>query len=100
MDKNIYKFILRHTRPQQLFVLFITAVSLPFYYISLDIPKLIVNTALESDDPTIIADDFPRPLSILGIEFGNLDQITLLFTLCIIFLFLVCINGSFRIYII
>ena len=99
MDKNIYKFILRHTRPQQLFVLFITAVSLPFYYISLDIPKLIVNTALESDDPTIIADDFPRPLSILGIEFGNLDQITLLFTLCIIFLFLVCINGSFRIYI-
>ena len=99
MDKSIFKFIFRHTKPQQIFILFITALSLPFYYISLDIPKLIVNTALESDDPAKIGDEFPRSLSVIGIEFGDLDQITLLFSLCILFLVLVCINGSFRIYI-
>ena len=99
MDKSIFKFIFRHTKPQQLYVLFITAASLPFYYASLDIPKLIVNTALEADDPTVEGDEFPRPLRVLGIDLGDMDQMTLLFTLCFLFLALVCINGGFKMYI-
>ena len=99
MDKSIFKFIFRHTKPQQIYVLFITAASLPFYYASLDIPKLIVNTALEADDPTVEGDEFPRPLRVLGIELGDMDQMTLLFTLCFLFLALVCINGGFKMYI-
>ena len=99
MDKSIFKFIFRHTRPQQFYVLFITAVSLPFYYASLDIPKLIVNSALEADDPNVAGDEFPRPLRILGITLGDMDQMTLLFTLCFLFLALVCINGGFKMYI-
>jgi putative ABC transport system ATP-binding protein len=99
MDKNIYKFIFKHTKGQQLYILLVTVCSMPFYYASLDIPKLIVNTALKADDPTVDGDEFPRPLTILGIRLVDLDQMTLLAALCFIFLFLVLVNGGFKMYI-
>ena len=99
MDKNIYKFIFKHTKGQQIFILLVTVISMPFYYASLDIPKLIINSALLADDPAIQGDEFPRPLKILGIEIMDVDQLTLLGSLCVIFLFLVLINGGFKMYI-
>ena len=99
MDKNIFKFIFRYTRPQQIYIFIVILIFLPFYYIFLDIPKLIVNTALESDNPEVNGDEFPRALQIIGIDFGDYSQLTLLFTLCVLFLVLVCINASFRMYI-
>ena len=99
MDKNIYKFIFKHTKGQQIFILLVTVISMPFYYASLDIPKLIINSALLADDPAIQGDEFPRPLKILGIEIMDVDQLTLLGSLCVIFLFLVLVNGGFKMYI-
>ena len=99
MDKNIYKFIFKHTKGQQVYILLVTICSMPFYYASLDIPKLIVNSALQMDDPTVEGDEFPRPLTILGIRLVDLDQMTLLASLCFIFLFLVLVNGGFKMYI-
>src|ERR1700761_6026705 len=43
MEKSIYGFILRHSLRDQIVVLTLTALSLPFYYLSLDLPKTIVN---------------------------------------------------------
>ena len=99
MDRNIYKFIFKHTKGQQLYILLVTLCSMPFYYASLDIPKLIINSALKVDDPTVSGDEFPRPLKILGIEIMDVDQLTLLGSLCIIFLLLVLVNGGFKMYI-
>lgn len=99
MEKTVYGFIFRHTKAQQIYVLLVTGLSLPFYYASLDIPKLIVNTALKVDDPMVAGDEFPRPLTILGIPIADMEQMTLLFTLCFIFLALVLVNGGFKMYI-
>ena len=94
MEKSIYKFVLRYSKPQQLFVLLITACSLPFYYVSLDIPKKIINGALEGEP-----EDFPKPLELFGIEFIELDQLVLLSALCGMFLVLVFVNGGFKFFI-
>ena len=91
MDKNIYKFIFKHPKGQQIFILLVTVISMPFYYAALDIPKLIINSALLADDPAIQGDEVPRPLKILGIEIMDVDQLTLLGSLCVIFLFLVLV---------
>jgi putative ABC transport system ATP-binding protein len=99
MDKNIYKFIFKHTKGQQIYILLVTICSMPFYYASLDIPKLIINSALRVDDPAVQGDEFPRPLTMLGIEIVDVGQFTLLGSLCVIFLFLVLVNGSFKMYI-
>jgi ABC-type multidrug transport system fused ATPase/permease subunit len=88
MDRNIFRFVYRHSKRQQLIILFFTLISFPFVYYSLELPKLIVNEAIGG------AADFP--VEVLGITF---DQITYLFALSGIFLALVCINGGFKYYI-
>ena len=87
MENGIFKYILRYSKGQQLYLLLVTAVSFPFLYISLDIPKTIINEAIGGSD---------FPTSIIGIEF---DQTPYLMTLCAIFLTLVFINGGFKYYI-
>ena len=68
--------------------------SLPFYYVSLDVPKKIINGALEGE-----AADFPKPLEFFGFSIIDLDQLVLLSALCGVFLALVTINGGFKYYI-
>ena len=46
MESSIFKFIVRFSMKQQITVLIITMISLPFYYLSLEIPKKIINRAL------------------------------------------------------
>ena len=87
MENGIFKYILRYSKAQQLYLLFVTAISFPFLYVSLDIPKTIINEAIGGGE---------FPISIFGVEF---DQIPYLMTLCAIFLSLVFINGGFKYYI-
>jgi len=94
MDRSLYSFIFRYSKTQQMYVLAITLCSLPFYYISLDIPKKIVNGALDSS-----SEDFLQPLQFFGWEVAHLGQFPLLFTLCGLFLVLVFINGGFKYFI-
>ena len=54
MESSIFKFIIRFSMKAQVTVLMITTLSLPFYYLSLEIPKKIINRALgtvEGDTP-------------------------------------------------
>ncbi|MGK9233058.1 ABC transporter ATP-binding protein [Inquilinus limosus] len=90
MDSNIFKFILRHSSREQVYILIVTLISFPFVYYSLDLPKQIVNGAI--DDKA--AGDFPR--TILGFQF---DRIEYLLLLSFLFLALVFINGGFKLYI-
>jgi putative ABC transport system ATP-binding protein len=87
LEPTIYRFILRHSLPQQFLLLALTLVSFPFLYFSLDLPKTIVNGAIGGKQ-------FPQ--AILGYEF---DQIAYLLMLCALFLTLVFINGGFKYYI-
>ena len=87
LEPTVYRFILRHSLPQQFLLLALTLVSFPFLYFSLDLPKTIVNRAIGGKQ-------FPQ--EILGYEFV---QIAYLLILCAIFLTLVFINGGFKYYI-
>ena len=96
MDSTIYKFIFRHSKKEQVFILLFTVFSLPFYYVSLDIPKLIVNNVLA--DPESLAADAGdlRELVILGMHFGEMERLGLLALYCLLFLALVLANGGFK----
>lgn len=87
MEPTIYRFILRHSKRQQIVLLALTLVSFPFLYYSLDLPKRIVNDALGAKGET----EFP--ITFLGIEFQQLEY---LWTLSGLFLALVFINGGFK----
>ena len=83
MDRNIFRYILRHSARSQLLILAMTLASFPFLYATLELPKLIVNDALSGDSEH----------RLYGMQFGQLDY---LFLLCGVFLILVLINGGFK----
>ncbi|HET8727180.1 MAG TPA: ABC transporter ATP-binding protein [Alphaproteobacteria bacterium] len=87
MDRNIFRFVLRHSRRQQIYITLVTLASFPFLYYSLELPKQIVNEAIGGTD-------FPK--GFLGLE---LDQIPYLLALSGLFLLLVFVNGGFKYYI-
>jgi len=82
MEARFFKFVWRHSKREQVIILVLTVLSFPLVYISLEIPKMIVNDAISGRD-------FPR--EVLGFE---LQQIPYLLTLCGAFLtMVVLING-------
>ncbi|MEP3280050.1 MAG: ABC transporter transmembrane domain-containing protein [Stappiaceae bacterium] len=84
MDKTLFGFIWKYTKRQQIVVLMITVLSFPLLYYTLELPKLIVNDAIDGQG-------FPR--EILGFELG---QINYLLALCFAFLALVIINNGIK----
>jgi len=43
IEPSIYRYILKHTKKDQLLLLLLTAISMPFVYASLEVPKVIIN---------------------------------------------------------
>ncbi|OED38040.1 hypothetical protein AB833_21280 [Chromatiales bacterium (ex Bugula neritina AB1)] len=84
MEPSIFKYILRHSRKEQLLILLVTVLSMPLIYYSLEIPKLIINQAIGGDG---------IPASILGF---SVNQISYLTVLCCAFLALTMINGGIK----
>jgi putative ABC transport system ATP-binding protein len=72
MEKNLFKYIWHHSRAEQIGILFLVLVSLPFYFLSLDLA------------PVSIFDGF------------ELEQEGLLFAFSFAFLALVLVNGGFK----
>jgi putative ABC transport system ATP-binding protein len=108
LDTNLFRFIWQHSRRDQIAILTIILVSLPFYFAALDIPKLIVNDALQGRafrDGQTTAKLFnwgiPIPEFLGGGRvplFGGFefDQLGYLMALSFLFLGLVLINGAFK----
>ena len=71
MEKSLFRFIWKFSARQQIFILLITIISYPITYILLELPKLIVNDAIQGDE-------LPARYSI-GVEF---DQVSYLILLC------------------
>ncbi|MEM9100219.1 MAG: ABC transporter transmembrane domain-containing protein [Pseudomonadota bacterium] len=82
MDTRFFTFVWKYSKREQIFILVLTFASFPLVYASLEIPKIIINEAIDGTD-------FPK--EILGFEF---EQIPYLLVLCFAFLGLVfAING-------
>ncbi|MEH6813437.1 MAG: ABC transporter transmembrane domain-containing protein, partial [Motiliproteus sp.] len=84
MEPSIFRYILRHTLKDQILILILTLLSLPFLYAALEVPKRIINDAIGGAN---------RPDSLFGYE---VDQFSYLFVLCGLFLLLIIINGGIK----
>ncbi len=84
MEKSLFKFIWRYSAPQQLTILLITVIAYPVTYVLLELPKLIVNDAIQGEN-------FPR--EVYGFEF---DQVSYLVVLCLAFLGLVILSNGIK----
>ena len=49
MDSNIFRYTWRHSKRDQIWLLVVVVVSLPFYFLSLDLPKSIVNGPIQGE---------------------------------------------------
>jgi len=81
MDRSLCRYILKHSAKRQLVLLALVLVSMPIIYLSLELPKLIVNRAIEGQD---------IPATLFGVE---MDQIRYLLVLCLAFLIAVMVAG-------
>jgi putative ABC transport system ATP-binding protein len=84
MKKTLFGFIWHFSWKQQVVILVITVFSFPLVYMSLEVPKWIVNNAIQGKN-------FPQ--TFLGMQF---EQIPYLVLLCMIFLALVVANNVIK----
>lgn len=111
MDSSLFRYAWRHSKGQQILLLLVILASLPFYWISLEVPKLIVNNAIQGDaftDGKTVATlfdwhlDLPDFLGgwVIQISDGlDLERLPYLFVLSLWFLLLVLVNGGFKYFI-
>ena len=93
MENGLFAYILKYSKRQQIILVLLTLVSFPFYYLSLDLPKTIVNEAISGTE-------FPVDISVdiagITLNFGEYEQVPYLFVLCFAFLLLVLINSGIK----
>ncbi|WP_406857004.1 cyclic nucleotide-binding domain-containing protein [Alsobacter sp. KACC 23698] len=99
--EQLFGYIWRRSRKEQIRVLAVVLASLPFYYASLDIPKLIVSDAIQGrafagrSTATLFRLVLPWNGAVLFDGF-ELDRTGYLFALSAVFLLLVLVNGAFK----
>jgi putative ABC transport system ATP-binding protein len=108
MDKSLFRYVWRHSKRDQLIILAVVLASLPFYFASLDLPRRIVNEAIQgrafeggrTTAPFLnIGFSWPEFFGGGRVElFGgfSVDRLGLLFGLSSVFLVFVLINGAFK----
>ncbi len=112
MEPNLLKYIWKHSRSDQIFILMVILASMPTYFLSLELPKRIVNGPIQGvgfenpgDVATFLRTSLPIPEWIYsgppivifpGFE---LERVAFLMALSFSFLALVTINGLFKLYI-
>lgn len=85
MERGIFSFILRFSGRDQLILVALSALAMPFLYLTFELPKTIVNQALSTTG------GFPK--TFLGYSF---EQIPYLVALSGAFLALVLVNGAIK----
>ncbi len=111
LSRGVFGYVWQHTWRQQLWVIAIILVSMPFLFMSLDLPKQIVNGPIQGKgfaDAAGTATYFKFDVPFSGFFSGGpvplfggvqLDRMSALVALSCFFLLLVCINGGFKFYI-
>lgn len=81
---GVVAFVLRHSRRDQIALVAIGLIAMPVLYLALELPKIIINSAIGSDA-------FPV------IRFGvSLTQVEYLFALCALYLLAISVNGALK----
>lgn len=117
MDRSLFRYILRHSKAGQIQIGLMVAASLVFYFISLDVPKTIVNKAIQGNGFENGQGTLPffrmvigvpeSVVNFLGLSFTKitifpgipLEQLPFLMAMSAWFLALVVINQAFKYYI-
>ncbi|MFD2738023.1 ABC transporter ATP-binding protein [Sulfitobacter aestuarii] len=81
LDPSLVRMVLRHSRHRQALTILLSLLAMPILYVTLELPKQIVNNALEAER---------FPVAILGFQ---LDQVALLALLCLTYLVAIILNG-------
>jgi putative ABC transport system ATP-binding protein len=108
MDKSLFRYIWRHSKRDQLIIFAVVLASLPFYFASLDLPRRIVNEAIQGKsfakgnetaqfmEIAIGLPDWLGGARFQVFEGFPVDRLTLLFGLSGLFLLFVLVNGAFK----
>ncbi len=84
MEKSIFKFIWKYSKRDQITLLLVTLLTFPILYVSLELPKRIINDAIGGTGESVL---------LFGVTF---TQIQFLLVLCAGFLVAVLINGLLK----
>ena len=107
MQRNLFTYIWRHSRPEQLVILGLVVLSQLFYFLSLTVPKSVINNGIQGnafkDSKTIPFLVWELDLSAIlpgkVIRFFDgfqVDQLQYLVVMSFVFLGAVVINGLFK----
>ena len=86
MDRSLFGFILRYSKRDQLLIVPLVLLTMLVYYLSLDLPKTIINQAIQGDG-------FPNPDAQIRWFVFDLGRIEYLLALSVLFLGLIVVNG-------
>ncbi|MGB3243016.1 MAG: ABC transporter transmembrane domain-containing protein [Sulfitobacter sp.] len=84
IERSLFAFIWKYSRRDQLLLLFVTLTLFPLLYLTLELPKRIINDAIGASSDVVTVYGFAVP------------QITYLFALCGIFLLAVLFHGLMK----
>lgn len=112
LEPNILKYIWRNSKKEQLIALMIILASMPTYFLSLELPKQIVNGPIQGvgfDNPGDVANFMKITLPLPGFIWSGepivifngleLERVGYLMALSFSFLLLVTANGLFKLFI-
>ncbi|CAN7697829.1 ABC transporter ATP-binding protein/permease [Phyllobacterium sp. LjRoot231] len=108
METSLTRYIWSNTRLQQIWILFVVAVSMIPYFMSFDLPKQIVNGPIQGngfETPGAtrtfmhLEYDIPAIGKVVFFHGLELTRFQTLMALSLVFLLLVIINGLFKLYI-
>ena len=86
MERSLFGFIIRYSKRDQLLIVPLVVASMVVYYLSLDLPKTIINQAIQGVS-------FPSADSVKHFLGFDLQRIPYLFVLSMLFLGLIVLNG-------
>ncbi|MFK7853643.1 MAG: ABC transporter transmembrane domain-containing protein [Granulosicoccus sp.] len=84
MEKSIFKYIWKYSKKNQIVLLAVTLLTFPILYVTLELPKRIINDAISGSGEGIV---------LFGIA---LSQVQFLMVLCAGFLLAVLVNGLLK----
>jgi putative ABC transport system ATP-binding protein len=108
MEKSLFRYIWTHSKRDQMIVCAVVLASLPFYFMSLDLPRQIVNQAIQGEafrdgntTAPFLALKYDWPAWLGGgtlelFEGFQVSRLGLLMGLSFVFLFFVIVNGAFK----
>jgi putative ABC transport system ATP-binding protein len=91
MERSLFKYILKNSVKEQVWILLLVCLTLPFYYLMLYLPKVIINRVL-----AIETGGYSFDFTVFGHAIPKLEPISLLITLCAFFLLTLAIQGGFK----